>query len=89
MPKHLLLPLAEPFRDRLREAIEPMLKKVQQGGLVAGFEQAREVLDSLPLTTEEFCVAINRLANAQRYLLIGERGAACFELRLLLRSLAK
>ena len=88
MPKHLYVPLAEPFRLRVRSALQPLLENASwEGGPVTGYEQARQVLDSLPLTSEEFGVALNRLANAQRYLLSGERGAACYELRLLLRSL--
>jgi hypothetical protein len=89
MPKHLFPPLAESFRIRLRDAIEPLLENAQTDAPILGVESAREVLDSLPLTIQEFCVAINRLASAQRYLVADERGAACFELRLLLRSLAK
>jgi hypothetical protein len=47
----------------------------------------RTMIESLPLTSGEFCVAVNRLRNAQRYLCSDEIGAASYELRLLLGSL--
>jgi hypothetical protein len=52
------------------------------------WEVALKALEALPLATEEAAVMRNRLANAQSYLGAGERGAACYELRLLSRSLA-
>jgi hypothetical protein len=51
------------------------------------FEGARLALEALPLGTGDFGTASNRLANARAYLETGEWGAACFELRLLLRGL--
>lgn len=75
MPYRLHIPLAKEFRERVRDALHPLLENASwDGGLVTGYEQAREILESLPLTTEEFGVALNRLDNAQRYLLSGERG---------------
>src|SRR5260370_23157802 len=47
----------------------------------------RTMVESLPLSSGEFCVAMNRLRNAQRYLTGNEIGAARYELRLLLGSL--
>jgi len=46
------------------------------------------VLDALAMSTEEYALLRNRLRNAQRYSLQAERGAARFELRLVLRTLA-
>jgi len=46
------------------------------------------LLDALALTTLEYAVFRNRLHNAQRYSMQAEWGAARFELRLILRSLA-
>jgi hypothetical protein len=46
------------------------------------------VLDALAVTTTEYALLRNRLCNARRYSMQAERGAARFELRLLLRSLA-
>ena len=51
------------------------------------FSELRLILESLPLNTDEFGVAGNRLRNAARYLKSGERGAACYELNLLSRNL--
>jgi hypothetical protein len=53
----------------------------------AGLELIRRLIEALPLTTEEFGLAVNRLASARRYLSSGEGGAARYELRLLRRSL--
>ncbi len=43
-----------------------------------------QMLSSLPLATDVYGLAENRLANARRYLDSGEFGAARYELRLLL-----
>ncbi len=53
----------------------------------AAFAKVRMLLNALPLDTEEFALAGNRLRNAARYLTSGERGAACYELKLLSRKL--
>jgi hypothetical protein len=57
------------------------------GDPVADFEQLRRLLESLPLASGDYCVAVNRLTNAQNYLRSGEQGAARYELHMLLRSL--
>ena len=52
--------------------------------------QAVQVLESLPLSTEEYGMALNRLRNCVHYLKQGEWGAAGYENRLVytwLRSL--
>jgi hypothetical protein len=41
------------------------------------------MLEALPLTSAEFSLAANRLANAQHYLESGECGGARYELCLL------
>lgn len=51
-----------------------------------GLAECQNLLSSLPLTLNEFSVAVNRLRNARRYSASGEAGAAHFELRLLLAS---
>jgi hypothetical protein len=53
----------------------------------ACWEPLRLLLEALPLDSTEFGLAVNRLANARRYLEAGEDGAARYELRLLRRSL--
>ena len=45
------------------------------------------LLESLPLSTSEFGLATTRLNNARRYLESSERGAARYELRLLIGGL--
>ena len=45
------------------------------------------MLNALPLSTSEFGLAVNRLKNAHRYLVSDERGAARYELRMLLGTL--
>ena len=52
------------------------------------FVEVQLMLDALPLDTDEFASAGNRLRNACRYLKSEERGAACYELKLLSRNLA-
>jgi len=47
----------------------------------------QRVMEALPLSTDEFGLATNRLRNASRYLRSHERGAARYELKMLARSL--
>jgi hypothetical protein len=49
--------------------------------------EATHLLEALPLSTGEFAVASNRLSNARRYLDAGERGAAHYEVQLLMRGM--
>lgn len=82
--------ITDSLRLHFRQSVETLRAKFSHdGGSAVGFEQARQDLETLALTNEEFSLAVNRLANAQHYLRGGERGAACFELRLLLQSLEK
>lgn len=46
-------------------------------------DEARLLLESVPLSTDEFSLACNRLRNADRFEGSGERGAANWELRTL------
>jgi hypothetical protein len=48
---------------------------------------AQLLLESLPLASEPFGVAMSRLRNARRYLESSETGAARYELRLLASAL--
>ena len=52
------------------------------------WDELRQILESLPLTTQEFGQASNRLNNSRRYAETNESGAAQYELRMLLRSFA-
>lgn len=51
------------------------------------FQAARGLLESLPLSTDQFGLACRRLDNARHYLVFTEPGAARYELRLLVSSL--
>jgi hypothetical protein len=53
------------------------------------FAEVRMCLGALPLDTDEFGLAGNRLRNAAQYLEDGERAAACYELQLLSRNLSR
>ena len=52
-----------------------------------GFDRVKALLESLPLSTHEFAVAASRLVNARRYVVADERGAAAYELKLLIGGL--
>ena len=76
------------IRLDLLATLEQMLRLITRGRDPFEFSnEARLQLDSLPLDTEDYGLAINRLNNANRYLSLRERGAACVELRLLAGSL--
>ena len=55
----------------------------------AEMDELRGLLETLPLTTEEFGLATNRLANAHRYVKAREAGAARWELNTLRQQLAE
>ena len=71
-----------------RLTIDHVLRSMQRGSdVIERLQQVREILDSLPLPTDEYATAFNRLRNAHRYLVSQERGAARYELALLAASL--
>ena len=49
--------------------------------------ELKMIVESLPLTTAEYCSALNHLTNAQNYSAQGEVGAALFELKLVIAKL--
>ena len=51
-------------------------------------EELRFLLETLPLTTEQFSLATNRLKNAHGYVKARENGAARWELNALRQQLA-
>jgi hypothetical protein len=53
------------------------------------YDDVRDQLTSVPLTTKEYTVALRRLGNAMRYARLGEKGAARYELMLLVRNFVK
>ena len=73
---------------RAARAVAAVLVRVCRGSCpepLLGRVRAR--LETLPLPTGAFALAVRRLDNARTYLRAGETGAAAFELRLLLGSL--
>lgn len=75
------------IRQELRQAIEHLLVNLHRPDVPNDVQDVRDLLDSLPLATDEYATALNRLRNAHRYLVSQERGAARYELRLLAGSL--
>ena len=71
------------------ETLHALLKRDTNptGTYEDAFAEVQLILDALPLNTDEFALAGNRLRNAARYLKSAERGAACYELKLLSRNL--
>ena len=63
------------------------LNPIEDSGIALG--EVQMMLAALPLNTDEFGLATNRLRNANRYLRSQELGAARYELRLLARSLTR
>jgi hypothetical protein len=77
------------IRGELSQAIEHLMRCLNQDAdVLEGMQEVRGLLDSLPLSTDEYGTASNRLRNAYRYLVSQERGAAKYELRLLVGSLS-
>jgi hypothetical protein len=88
MAQRLSVAITEALRAHCCQVLDRLLGQAAgNSDPVTGFPLARQALEALPLTTAEFGLAVNRLANAERYLQAGERGAACFELNLLRRRL--
>jgi hypothetical protein len=64
------------------------LLRLQDGHRTNGeVDDLRILLETLPLSTDEFGLACNRLTNAKRYLQSSEIGAAMWELRALRQQL--
>ena len=64
----------------IAEATGKLTRRVNISGEL---DQARLLMESLPLSTEEFSLACNRLWNAGRFVRSGEYGAANWELHTL------
>ena len=76
------------IRQELLQTIEHFLRCLRQDTLVLdNLQEVRGLLDSLPLASDEYGTASNRLRNAHRYLVSQEHGAARYELQLLAGSL--
>jgi hypothetical protein len=74
---------------RAARAVAAVLVRVCRGSCPERLlGRVRALLEALPLSTGAFALAVRRLDNARTYMRAGETGAAVFELRLLLGSLA-
>ena len=83
-------PRAESLGIDLSLALENLLARIAGGDRrPVGFVRVRELLEALPLASADFGIAVNRIANAQRYLCDGEFAAARYELNLLRPSLKR
>lgn len=51
------------------------------------WHETRKLVESLPLATDQYDRAVNRLSNCRRYLISSEFGAAVYELKLLVGAL--
>ena len=61
-----------------------LIQKARQGVVNIGeIDQLEDLLQTLPLASDDFGFAINRLGNAKRYLQSAETGAARWELNTL------
>jgi hypothetical protein len=77
-----------PLPDSLYGRIEALLHDGRRNADVYHELQTFQVhLEAMPLPTDEFALARCRLDNARRYLQYNERGAAQYELRLMMRGL--
>jgi hypothetical protein len=57
--------------------------------IAAEFDRLSDLVAALPLTTEEYCFAINWIAGARRCWAAGDDGAARYQLRMIGRRLAE
>jgi hypothetical protein len=60
-------------------AVAALLARICRGGrrFASHFRRTRALLGTLPLTTQEFALARQRLANARQSLRAGEAGRRC------------
>ena len=87
---HTPFSIIESVRNRACQSLDGLLNQgFRQGNAAQAFEEIRDLLEALPLNSEEFALAVNRLASALQYHQSGEHGAARYELRLLRRSLER
>lgn len=86
--RHELSPVDERLRI-LSQLTQSLLRQLLQQRIAENaWSQLRELVESLPLTTDEFARCLNRLTNAERYVAQGELGAAKFELRIFVRQVS-
>ena len=87
---HVLTTLPTTFLDTyhtVSQRLEDLLNGNAGDNPHEDLSRIESVLDSLPLATDEYGLAQNRIRNARRYYQAREVGAARYELRLLMCSL--
>jgi hypothetical protein len=78
----------------LTTCVEQLAAALRQPGatprevVAAEFDRLGDLVAALPLTTDEYCLAANWIAGAREYWSAGDRGAACYQLRMIGRKLA-
>ena len=88
MPQPLHVSVVNVRRLELVHALDALLTNARRGlRPLINLKRLRPLLEAPPLTSAEFALAANRVANARRYVESAEYGAARYELRLLRRSL--
>lgn len=79
----------EELFDLAVQRIKTVVRRPQLVKFDEFFAHLRQMLESLPLSTGEFSLALNRLNSSRRYLAYGETGAACYELKQLMGGLER
>ena len=83
------LPLVDQCCRRMEFAVGALIEEAKaEATWTESYADANELLESVPLDSDEFEIARQRLRNALSYCGEGEFGAACFELRQLRNQLA-
>ena len=82
------IPITAELFEIFALALELLEKQSTNETVLPGqWEDLRQILEALPLSSPEFSVGVNRLENVHRYFQQEENGAAMFELRLLQRRM--
>jgi hypothetical protein len=74
------------------EQLDELLRQpgATEHGMIAGeFDRLEELAGALPLTTDEYCFAINGIAGARQYWSTDELGTARYQLRMVRKKLAR
>ena len=80
--------LAGYFNQRLVQSYVRLIHKVHQNNFaIKEVDQLEDLFQTLPLASDDFGFAVNRLGNARRYLQSAETGAARWELNTLVNQL--
>jgi hypothetical protein len=82
------MPSIDEMRNLAAGCLQSVMQNLSDGNRAADeLDHLRTMIESLPLGAGEFCLAMNSIRNAERFLCSDEVGAAAYELRLLRGSL--